>query len=226
MSNNINTFSNQPQRLNGNLNGGVSILVETPLIIKKGLLKELLKFHPDFKVEANSEKASTSIGVNMEKNVFSILQLLEAEEVSLTPEKIENGYQYYSIMDVTLKGDIYLTVGDKVLIFQIKTFLQHALKHKSLEKVTFNSLTYPVPGLIYVNPEKIKFGWKLHVLKEVSRITGVPVKDEVLLALEKYELFKGKKLKEVPIKGIFSTQESVSLTTLGLIQVKGSKIIL
>ena len=171
-------------------------------------------------------------GLKLERDVFHLLQLLEVEEVFFPPSKTVKETCYLSYLDTCLKVDVCVKVKNYYLCWQIKAGMDEAKKHLALQKVTFKDKSYPVPGLIVISTwEKAKVGWKVQVLSEISQVSGIPVRTDVVETINKWKnlktALKKKKEEKKPIalpSSVFSPEEGVVLTTLGLIQIQGKEV--
>lgn len=185
----------------------------------------LIKSASELNKKVGYEYKPNKEGAELERQVFSLLQLLEAEEVFFPPSKVIKETLYLSYLDTDLKVDICLKVNNFYLCWQIKAGMEEAKKHLALEKVTFKDKSYPVPGLIVIATwEKGKIGWKLEVLSKIAQVSGVPIRQEVITGIEKWKKLHEKLKGKLLPSSVFSPQESVWLTTLGLIQVQGTNV--
>ena len=192
--------------------------VSAPAQFHVSLVKEASQINWDVSYKPNPNKEGSIV----EREVYNLLLLLQAEEVFLAPSQIKKGKEYLSYLDTKLKADVLIKVGNFYLCWQVKSSMERAKEHLALEKVTFQGKSYPAPGLIVMDSwEKGKLGWKLQVLSEISQISGVPVRTEVIASVEKWK--KLRKLKVLPTSMITS-EEGVILTTLGLIQIQGKEV--
>lgn len=202
--------------------------VSTPVKLPASVIKAAKALNIDTSYLLNKEAE----GAKVEIDVYHLLLLLDADEVFMPPSKVEKGRQFLSYLDTTLKIDILVRVGSFYLCWQVKSSMEVAKKHMELDKVTFQGKSYPAPGLIVMDSwEKGKLGWKLQVLSQVSQTSGIPVRPDVINAVEKWKKLKAAfKEKDNPKKvvtlpsSVFSPEESVNLTTLGLIQVQGTNV--
>lgn len=203
--------------------------VSAPVKLSKAVVKAAKALNLDTSYPLNKQAE----GAKVELDAYHLLLLLDADEVFMPPSKVEKGRQFLSYLDTTLKVDILLRVGNFYLCWQVKSSMEVAKKHMKLDKVTFQGKSYPAPGLIVMDSwEKGKLGWKLQVLSQVSQISGIPVRSDVINAVEKWKKLKAafqetSKVKVITLPtSVFSPEEASTLTTLGLIQVQGTKVLM
>lgn len=194
--------------------------VSAPVIYPISLVKAASKI--DYSIGYNADE---SRGEAAEKEVYSLLSMLQFDEVYLSPSKILNGSKYLCPLDLGLKVDVVAVLGKKAACYQIKSSLGGVKDYlKKTERVLFNDKAYPVPGVIMIDSNKeAGVGWRLKVLEELSKSTGVSIKEDVQASIDKWKPLRAK-LKQIPNTGLLKPNECLVLTQLGLIQVQGKVV--
>ena len=118
------------------------IIIGEPLILPYSTAKEacnsLVKEYKDASITAE-------IGQLSEDIAYGLVSKLNGE-CFLAPKG--------SAMDCVLKGDIILRIGDKALVWQVKSSQKGADKHFSLARNNgFRGKRFPLPGVIVVDSE-------------------------------------------------------------------------
>lgn len=197
----------------------VNYLVSAPTSFHTSLVKEASQINWDVSYPLPNEKREGSV---IEREVYELLLLLNAEEVFLPPSKVKGNKNYLSYLDTTLKVDVLMKIGNHYLGWQVKSSLALVDSHLEKGKVTFKGKAYPLPGLIVIDHKKnSNVNWKYKLLVSIAEQAGVPIKEEVVLAISKWKPLR--KLDKIPL-GILKPDEVKILSTLGLVVVKSDHL--
>jgi hypothetical protein len=211
------------------------MVVELPLELPSHVVREASNLYIN-KGYFNGGK-EVKKGRKLENLIYGIFTLLDAIP-SLAYGLVNDDIYYPSYLDA-MGIDIMLDLGNTHLCYQIKSSIVGMKVYKETElslrsvdrrgangrvgRIQWNGVVYPSPGVLFVNVDATPRGWKLALLREVSRITGVGIRREVLSSIKLITSIKNSRIKTLPSK-VFELEVKRVLTVLSLIEVKGDKI--
>jgi hypothetical protein len=189
-----------------------------PLSVAKAACKALVKEYVDASPESQ-------IGEANEKLAYGLVSKLDGQAF-LAPKG--------SAMDCILKGDVILKVGNKALVWQVKSSHKGAENHFAKAKNnSFRGERYPLPGVIVVDrkqSQKLNKRWRMDAVIGLSENAGIALEKPVISAIE---LHKSSKVRTIPlgkvpaIDKIYTKEVCLAMNFLGLGKIEaGSTLIL
>jgi hypothetical protein len=197
------------------------MVVELPLELPSHVVREASNLYIN-KGYFNGGK-EVKKGRKLENLIYGIFTLLDAIP-SLAYGLVNDDIYYPSYLDA-MGIDIMIDLGNTHLCYQIKSSIVGMKVYKErVGRVQWNGVVYPSPGVLFVNVDATPKGWKLSLLREVSRITGVGIRTSVLEAIKLITAIKSSnKIKTLPSR-VLDLEVKRVLTVLSLIEVKGDTV--